>query len=219
MTDTLNTTPRFDHRRLPRKKRPISPRDQAIYIAYRSQGLTQAQLAKQFRLGQRRISTIIQRVEKSATTNLQPGTSNLPVEVARACAQQLYTAALRSYDHAPNAITTTQTGHRGQSPFQITIRQELPPNIQLIKAALRASGDLTRLARPLRPRRTTTTTPLVSNYSKCSNLTSAPSPQPPTQQSLPSEIQNQKISDQLVNSSDLLNLLLHYLSPQPPATA
>ena len=61
MTNQLNTTNRPDHRRLP----PISHRDQAIYLAYRSQALTQAQLAKQFHLGQRRISTIIQRVEQS----------------------------------------------------------------------------------------------------------------------------------------------------------
>jgi len=204
-----------DHRRRPRKKRPISPRDQAIYIAYRSQALTQAQLAKQFRLGQRRISTIIQRVESSTTLNLEPGTLNLPVEVARACAQQLYATAIRSYERAPEAITTTQTGYRGQIPFEITTRQQLPPNLQLIKAAIRACDDLTRLARPPRLRGTPRVEPPASNYSNCSNPTPAPSPEHPAQQPLPSEIQTEKSS---VNLTDSLNLLLSYMTLQPPAT-
>src|SRR5437773_6550437 len=59
-----NITPKPDHRTLPRRKRPLSTRDQAILLASRTQGRTQAQLAADFRLSQSRISQILRRAEK-----------------------------------------------------------------------------------------------------------------------------------------------------------
>ena len=59
-----NPEKKIDHRTLPRKKRAPSARDQAILVAYRTQGRTQASLAKEYGLSQRRICEIIHRVER-----------------------------------------------------------------------------------------------------------------------------------------------------------
>src|SRR5687768_16939272 len=56
--------PTPDHRTLPRKKRAPSQRDQAILVAYRVNGRTQADLAEQYDLSQSRISAIVRRVER-----------------------------------------------------------------------------------------------------------------------------------------------------------
>lgn len=55
---------KIDHRKLPRRKRRLSVRDQAILLAFRTQGLTQPQLAADFHLSQSRISQILRRAEK-----------------------------------------------------------------------------------------------------------------------------------------------------------
>src|SRR6266436_1678313 len=91
MSDSI-TKP--DHRTLPRRKRPLSTRDQAILLAYRTQGRTQAQHAADFRLSQSRISQILRRAERlsrnqtagapsrdqtwSRSAENQPSTQNSP---------------------------------------------------------------------------------------------------------------------------------------------
>src|SRR5688572_13516093 len=74
------TTEKPDHRSLPRKKHPPTDRDQAIYVAYRSQGLTQEKLASDFKVSQRRVSQIIQRVHRwvsdASTCNSELETCN-----------------------------------------------------------------------------------------------------------------------------------------------
>src|SRR5262245_6481526 len=53
-----------NHRTLPRRKQPPSLRDQGIFLAYRTSGRTQASLAAEYKVSQRRISQIVQRVER-----------------------------------------------------------------------------------------------------------------------------------------------------------
>jgi len=57
------STAKKDHRSLPRQKHAPSLRDQAIFLAYRSQGVSQEKLAKDNGLSQRRISQITRRVQ------------------------------------------------------------------------------------------------------------------------------------------------------------
>jgi len=59
----MPTTSPTNHRSLPRRKRLPCARDQDIFIAYRTQGRTQEQLAEDNKVSQRRIGQIIHRVE------------------------------------------------------------------------------------------------------------------------------------------------------------
>jgi hypothetical protein len=159
-----------DHRKLPRRKRPLSTRDQAILLASRTQARTQAQLAKDFHLSQSRISQILRRAARleaepvssfkfqvsspadavstltrgseRETCNVELGTCNV-ASLARA--QDIFTRALRSFDHWPKALKTTRHADRdGKTLDEQTLRQQ-PPSHSMLRVALGAHRDLCRL--------------------------------------------------------------------------
>src|SRR6185503_11276007 len=57
-----NAAPKPDHRRLPRKRRQPSERDQALFNLRQAKGWTQERIAKEHRLSQSRVSQILRRV-------------------------------------------------------------------------------------------------------------------------------------------------------------
>src|SRR5262245_38467683 len=149
MTDIHSTTTTINHRRLPRRKRPLSFRDEAIYIAYRSQGLSQEKLADDYRLSQSRISQILRRVESWHNSPEyqapSPESLDFDLRLARAQSQAIYDRALRAFDHAPHELTTTKEGHRDHKPFQETTRRAQAPNIPALNTAQRAVNQLSRV--------------------------------------------------------------------------
>ena len=154
MSTPIRTSPLTDHRRRPRKKRAPSARDQAILLAYRTRGCSQEELAEDNHLSQRRISQIIQRVERWLADR-NPAAENqldhqqrqrLERELERERLQAIYSRSIRDYDRTPSELTTSRSGQRGENAFhEETVRQVLP-NVQLLKTALRASEDLGKLA-------------------------------------------------------------------------
>src|SRR5262245_15975388 len=145
MSTTVRTSDPSNHRRRPRAKRPPSSRDQAIYVAYRSTGRTQAELAEDYHLSQRRISAIVQRVERwvveSPTARLQ-----LDRRQERERSQAIYDRAIRAFDHAPKQLKTARKGQRDGKPFEEETYREQPPPAQLLRTALSASREISRLS-------------------------------------------------------------------------
>src|SRR5947207_13800508 len=125
-------TPKIDHRKLPRQKRPPSARDQAILVAYRTQGRTQVSLARQHGISQRRVSEIVRRVERWRADLIPSEENQLEHEqqvrldrwLERERGQAIYDRGIRAFDHAPKELTTTRTGHRDGKKFEEkTVRQ------------------------------------------------------------------------------------------------
>jgi hypothetical protein len=149
----ITTPTKPDHRQLPRKKRPPSPRDQAIYLAYRTTGVSQAKLAADNRLSQRRISAIIHRVERwradlnpAATGQLDPQQSQrLERWLEQQRLQAVYDRSIRGFDTQKPELKTTRKGNRDGKPYHDETTCEVPPNVQLLKVALRAATDLGKL--------------------------------------------------------------------------
>jgi Sigma-70, region 4 len=152
MTSPL-PTPKPDHRTLPRKKRAPSMRDQAILVAYRVEGRTQEDLAEKYRLSQRRISAIISRVERWRADVIPAAEGELDRKqrerferwAERERLQGIQSRAMRAYDTQPTELKTVREGHRDGKPFREETTRQLPPNVQLLKVALRASVDLGKL--------------------------------------------------------------------------
>ena len=154
MSTPIRTSPANDHRRQPRKKRAPSARDQAIVLAYRTRGCSQEELAHDNRLSQRRISQIVQRVERWLADR-HPAAENqldhaqrqrLERELERERLQAIYSRSIRDYDRAPTELKTKRAGQRGDHKFQEETTRTVLPNVQLLKTALRASEDLGQLA-------------------------------------------------------------------------
>lgn len=133
----------------PRKKPAPSARDQELYVAYQTTGLTQTELAGQYGLTQCRVSQIVRRVEAwRATANPQPG-AEAPGErtvrqqqrldrwLERERSEAILRDALRHFNQ-PQQVKTTKTGPRGE---EVTVR-ELPANVQWLKVAQRANQQL-----------------------------------------------------------------------------
>ena len=143
-----------DHRSLLRKKRPPSARDQAIYLAYKTTGKTQSQLAADHDLTQRRISQIIQRVERWRANLIPAASGELDRQESQRLERWLEQQRLQCiYDHAMRAhktqateLKTTRKGNRDGKPFEDETTRQLPTNVQLLKVALRASNDLGKLS-------------------------------------------------------------------------
>jgi transposase len=142
-----------DHRTLPRKKRAPNLRDQAILVAYRVEGRTQAKLAEDYDLSQSRISAIIRRVERwradliPAAENELDGSQRQRLErwLERERLQAIHTRAMRAHDAQVRELKTVREGHRDGKPFQDETRREQQPNVLFLKLALRATTDIGRL--------------------------------------------------------------------------
>ena len=118
-TTTATAAPKPDHRKLPRKKRPPSRRDQAIYMQWLAEACPQQQLAEDHGLKQPRISQILQPREEVAGQpaaaggrRAEPRRSGSGLE--RWEQQQLhrgiYQRAIRDYDSTPEELTTSKKG-------------------------------------------------------------------------------------------------------------
>jgi len=149
MPAPIRTSAEDDHRRRPRAKRTPSSRDQAIFVAYRATGRSQAELAIDYRLSQRRISAIIERVARWAAEGQRVHSleaQHLARWLEREQAQAIYERALRAFDYGPRELKTVRKGDRDGKPFEEETCRELAPSAQLLRAAIAAKRDLTRLA-------------------------------------------------------------------------
>ena len=153
MTDT-RPTPQSDHRRKPRKKHIPSARDQEIYIAYRTQGVTQAKLAEDNGLSQRRISQIVQHVERWRA-NVIPGEANeldydalkrLDYWTVRARNQALWDRGIRGHDNAKTELTTIRRGELNGKKFEEETIRQVAPSGQFLRIAANANRELSRLS-------------------------------------------------------------------------
>ena len=142
-----------DHRTLPRRKRPPSSRDQAIYLARHALGWSQAQLAQQFQLSQPRVSQILRRVEQWRARTGSPVERELDAAGRRALERQLererslalYDRAIRAFDAAPRELTAHKRGERDGKTFSEDSQRDLPPHVQMLKIAMRVNEMLFRL--------------------------------------------------------------------------
>jgi hypothetical protein len=149
-----HVTPKPDHRKLPRKKRTPSARDQAILVAYRTQGCTQASLAKEHHISQRRVSEIVRRVERWRANLIPDQESELDHEqrvrldrwLERERGQAIFDRAIRAFDNARPELKTTRAGHRDGKPFEETTVRQVEPSAQHLRLASQANRDLSRLA-------------------------------------------------------------------------
>jgi Sigma-70, region 4 len=148
-----NAAPKPDHRRLPRKKRQPSERDQALFNLRQAKGWTQERIAKEHRLSQSRVSQILRRVAAWREAQ-QPGSgAELAGEeerherrLERARHQEMYERSLREFDSVPPEWTSVRRIHRGQAVVCETTTRQQMPSVQWLKVAQRASEALTRPA-------------------------------------------------------------------------
>jgi len=146
-------TAKPNHRKLPRKRRAPSGRDQAILVAYRVHGRTQQELADEYHLSQRRISAIVCRVERWRAELLPAVDEELDSRerqrlerwLERERLQAIHSRAMRAYDTQQPALVSVREGQRDGKPFKEETRREQGPNVQLLKVALRAAVDLGKL--------------------------------------------------------------------------
>ena len=159
----MNAT-KTDHRSLPRQKRAPSERDQAIYAARHSLGWTQARLAKKYHVSQRRISTILKRVEQwlGNARPLEQGELDagarlrLERRLEHERARAVYDKAMRAFDTGPKELKTTKKGKRGDVEYHEEVTREQPVNVQLLRTALLANADLRKVAdKPAPPKQPT----------------------------------------------------------------
>jgi hypothetical protein len=141
--------PKPDHRSLPRKKRPPSERDQALFDLQQAKGWTQERIAIEHRLSQSRVSQILRRVAawREAQQRAQEAErvgeqDRRQSRLERARQEELYSRALRELDGTPSELTMIRRTHRGQAMVcETTTRQQLP-SVQWLKLALRAAEAL-----------------------------------------------------------------------------
>jgi len=151
MTTTVPAKP--DHRSLPRKKRPPTARDQAIFLAYHVTARTQTELAEDYDLSQRRISEIIKRVERWRADLIPAAEGELEPKQQQRVDRWLvherlrcvYDRSIRAYDTQALELKTTRKGDRDGKPFHDETTRQQPPNVQLLKVALRAASDMGKL--------------------------------------------------------------------------
>ena len=139
--------PKPDHRTLPRKKRPPSPRDQALFDLRQAKGWTQERIAKEHRLSQSRVSQILRRVaawRDAQQAELAGEQERHQSRLERARHQELYERSLREFDGVPQELTTIRRIHRGQAVVCETTRRQQLPSVQWLKLAQRAAEALTR---------------------------------------------------------------------------
>jgi hypothetical protein len=150
---TTTAAAKPDHRSLPRKKRPPTARDQAIFLAYRVTARTQAELAEDYDLSQRRISEIIKRVERWRADLIPAEAGELePKQQQRVDRwleherlRSVHDRAIRAYDTQALELKTTRKGDRDGKPFHDETTRQQQPNVQLLKVALRAASDMGKL--------------------------------------------------------------------------
>ena len=156
------TTQKPDHRSLPRQKHAPSERDQAIFLAYRTQGRTQTELATDHRVSQRRISQIIHRVQRWLADSAPVGCversathlgsldhdqlQRLERHLQRERAQAVFDRSLRAHDRGIQELKTTRHGKRGNTSFEETVTREVLPSPQFLRLAIQANRDLASLA-------------------------------------------------------------------------
>jgi hypothetical protein len=147
------TSATIDHRSLPRKKRTPSSRDQAIYLAYKTTGVSQAKLALDNHLSQRRISAILQRVERWRA-NLIPAAAGeldhhqsqrLERWLEQQRLQAVFDRAIRGFDTQQSELKTTRNGDRDGQKYHDETTRQVPQNVQLLKVAIRAAESLGKL--------------------------------------------------------------------------
>jgi len=146
--------PKPDHRTLPRKKRPPSDRDQALYVARHTRAWSQAKLAEEFHLSQPRVSQILQRVAqwragfgpRAAGELDHAGQQRLERFLARERYQSIYDRAIREFDAAPKELTASKSGERDGKKFSEESRREVQRPAGLMRIALRASENLAKAA-------------------------------------------------------------------------
>lgn len=145
----MTTNPKPDHRTLPRRKRPPSARDQALFDLRHAKGWTQGRIAKEHKLSQSRVSQILRRVAAWREAERPGNEAELAGEQQRhqrrleqARHQELFDRSLRELDATPEEVTTIRRIHRGQAVVcETTTRQQLP-SVQWLKLALRAAEAL-----------------------------------------------------------------------------
>src|SRR5262245_17270386 len=149
-----HTSPITDPGKRPRKKRAPNARDQEIFVAYRTQGVTQARLAEDNGLSQRRISEIVSRVERWRA-DVNPRQENeldheqqqrLDRYLERQRNQILWDRGIRGHDNAKPTLKTRKKGQRDGKKFsEVTIR-EVAPSAQFLRIAAHANRELSRLS-------------------------------------------------------------------------
>ena len=146
--------PKPDHRTLPRKKRPPSARDEAIYLLKSVKGWTQQQLAAEFRLSQSRVSQVLRRYEAWRAAARPQSSGELDhaqqqrVErwLEKKRYEELYERSMRDYDAAPRRLKTIKSSERDGKPFRETTVREVQRPVQLLRIAQRAAQDLGQAA-------------------------------------------------------------------------
>ena len=149
----ITSPTRPDHRQLPRKKRTPSSRDQAIYLAYKTTGVSQAKLAEDNHLSQRRISAIITRVDRWRANLIPAAAGQLDHHQAQRLErwleqqrlQAVFQRAIRDYDTQQSELKTTRHGDRDGKKYHDETTRQVPRNVQLLKVAIRASESLGKL--------------------------------------------------------------------------
>lgn len=151
-------TPRLDHRKLPRKKRPPTARDQALFELRQAKGWSQERIAREQGLSQSRVSQILRRVAAWREAQRPVSEQELAGEqerhqrrLERARQQELYERALRELDAAPDEVTTIRRTHRGQAVVCETTTRQQSPSVQWLRLALRAAEGLTQAAADPQP--------------------------------------------------------------------
>jgi hypothetical protein len=150
----MSSSTKPDHRTLPRKKRPPSERDQMIFLARHTHAWTQAKLAEEFHLSQPRVSAILRRVEQwrsgygpqAAGEIDHAGRQRLERFLDRERNQGIFDRAIRGFDEAPKELTADKSGDRDGKKYSEQSRRDLPPQVQLLKVALRAAENLAKAA-------------------------------------------------------------------------
>jgi hypothetical protein len=150
----VHNSPATDHRRQPRKKRAPNARDQQILVEYRTQGRTQAAIADDNGISQRRVSEIVRRVERWRANLIPKQENQLDYEeqqrldrcLARERSQALFDRGLRGFDQAPKTLTTKRKGQRDGKPFEEETIREVAPSPQFLRLATQASRELSRLS-------------------------------------------------------------------------
>jgi len=148
------TAEKPDHRTLPRKKRPPSDRDQALYVARHTRAWSQAKLAEEFHISQPRVSQILRRVAewragfgpRAAGELDHVGQQRLERFLARERYQSIHDRAIREFDAAPKELTASKSGERDGKKYSEESRREVQRPSGLLRIALRASENLAKAA-------------------------------------------------------------------------
>jgi hypothetical protein len=140
--------------------RTPSARNQQIHAAVKIRGCRQADVAREHRITQSRVSRIVAQVE--AWRGAAPAASDVLKTaerrrherwLARQRYEELYQRSLQELDSSNRTLTTERSGSRDGKEFKETTRREQARSVQWAKTAIRAAENLLRLAElePLPP--------------------------------------------------------------------